>query len=77
MRGWGRSPIYKAFRPDHKLRIRATQNLVEEGKKRRCGGQRKTCEECRGEKVKLSGSREKEEISVLVAGNGREGYDTS
>jgi hypothetical protein len=33
MRGWGRPPICKASRPDHGLGIRATHNLVEEGKK--------------------------------------------
>ena len=33
MRGWGRSPICKASRPDHELRIRATHNLAEEGEK--------------------------------------------
>jgi hypothetical protein len=51
--------------------------LLKKERKRRCGGQRKTCEECKEEKSKLLGSRESEEISVLVAGNGREGYDTS
>jgi hypothetical protein len=33
MRGWGAPPIYKASGPDHGLGIRATGNLVEEGKK--------------------------------------------
>jgi hypothetical protein len=47
MRGWGRAPICKACRPDHRLGIQATSNLVERGKKGRCGRQRKTCEECR------------------------------
>jgi hypothetical protein len=51
MRGWGRTPICKAFRPDHRLGIGATHNLVEEGKKGRHGGQRKTCEECRDERL--------------------------
>jgi hypothetical protein len=47
MRGWGRAPIYKAFRPDHRLGIQDTHNLSEEGKKGRCGGQRKGYEEKR------------------------------
>jgi hypothetical protein len=33
MRGWGRTSICKASRPDDRLGIRATHNLVEEGKK--------------------------------------------
>jgi hypothetical protein len=33
MRGWGRPPIYKASRPDHRLGIRATHNIAKEGKK--------------------------------------------
>jgi hypothetical protein len=57
MMGWGRMPIYKAFRPNHILGIRDTHNIVEEGKKGRHGGQRKTCEERRDEKTKLLGSR--------------------
>jgi len=51
MRGWGRAHICKAFRPDHKLGIRATCNIVEEGNKGRCGGQRKTYKECRDERL--------------------------
>jgi hypothetical protein len=51
MKGWHRAPICKAFRPDHELAILATRNLVEEDKKGRCGGQRKTCEECRDERL--------------------------
>jgi hypothetical protein len=66
MRGWGRPPICKASRPDHGLGIRATHNLVEEGKKGRRGGQRKTCEECRDEReTELSGSRKNCEKSVF------------
>jgi hypothetical protein len=57
MRGWGRAPICKAFRPDHRLGIRATHNLAEEGKKGRRGGQRKTCEEKQRRETKLSSSR--------------------
>jgi hypothetical protein len=38
MREWGRPHIYKASRPDHRLGIRATRNLVEEGKKGRVVG---------------------------------------
>jgi hypothetical protein len=45
MRGWGRVPICKAFRPDHRLGIQDTCNVVEEGKKGSYCGQRKTCEE--------------------------------
>jgi hypothetical protein len=33
MRGWGIPPICKASRPNHRLEIRATHNIVEEGKK--------------------------------------------
>jgi hypothetical protein len=33
MRGWGILPIHKASRPDHRPGIRATYNLIEEGKK--------------------------------------------
>jgi hypothetical protein len=33
MRGWGKPPICKDFRPDHGLGIRATHNLFREGKK--------------------------------------------
>jgi hypothetical protein len=51
MRGWGRAPICKDFRPDRRLGIRDTCNLDEEGKKRRCGGQRNTCEECRDKRL--------------------------
>jgi hypothetical protein len=51
MRGWGREPICKDFITDHELGIRATHNLAEEGKKGRCGGQRKTCEECRDKRI--------------------------
>jgi hypothetical protein len=56
MRGWGRPPIYKASRPEKRLGIQATRNLAKEGKKERCGGQRKTCEETREERLR-SGSR--------------------
>jgi hypothetical protein len=31
--GWGRAPICKASKPDHRLGIRATCNIFEEGKK--------------------------------------------
>jgi hypothetical protein len=51
MRGWGRAPICKDFRPDHGPGIQATHNIDEEGKKGRCGGQRKTYEECRDERL--------------------------
>jgi hypothetical protein len=47
MRGWGRAPICKVFRPNHGLVIRATHNHAEKGKKGKCGGERKTCEEYR------------------------------
>jgi hypothetical protein len=53
MRGWGRAPICKAFRLDHRLGIRSTRNLAEKGKKGRCGGKRKTREECRDEFLAL------------------------
>ena len=33
MSGWGRRPICKASKPDHRLGIRATCNIYEEGKK--------------------------------------------
>jgi hypothetical protein len=33
MRGWGIPPIRRASRPDNGLGIRATHNIVEEGKK--------------------------------------------
>jgi hypothetical protein len=59
IRGWGRAPIWKAFIPDHILVIRATCNLVEEGKKGRRGGQRKSCEEKKRRETKLSSSRKK------------------
>jgi hypothetical protein len=57
MRGWGRASIFKDFRPDHGLRIRATHNIVEEGKKGKHGGKRKTCEEKQRRETKLSGLR--------------------
>jgi hypothetical protein len=65
MRGWGRAPICKASRPDHGLGIRATHNLAERGKKGRCGGQRETCEECRGEEA----FRFKEELENKHSGH--------
>jgi hypothetical protein len=33
MRGWGKPPIYRDSRPNHRLGIQATQNIAEEGKK--------------------------------------------
>jgi hypothetical protein len=38
IRGWGRTPIYKDFKPDHRMGIRSTHNIVEEGMKGRFGG---------------------------------------
>ena len=32
MRRWGSPPIRKASKPDHKLEIQATHNIVEKGK---------------------------------------------
>jgi hypothetical protein len=40
MRGWGRLPICKASRPNHRLGIWATHNLSIKGKKGRHGGHR-------------------------------------
>jgi hypothetical protein len=57
MRGWGKVPIFKDFRPYHRLGIQATHNLAEEGKKGRCGGKRKACEEKQRREPKISGSR--------------------
>jgi hypothetical protein len=57
MRGWGKAPIYKAFIPNHRLGIRATNNLVEEGKKERHGEKRNRCEEKQRRDTKLSSSR--------------------
>ena len=49
MRGWGRLPISKASRPDHRLGIRATHNLAEEGKKGSVMGRGRPVEKCRDE----------------------------
>ena len=57
MRGWGRAPICKDFRPDHGLGIQDTQNIIEEGNKGRHGGQRNTYEEKQRRETKLSSSR--------------------
>jgi hypothetical protein len=51
MRGWGKAPICKASRLDHRLGIHATCSVVEEGKKGRHGGKRKTYKECRDERL--------------------------
>jgi hypothetical protein len=59
MRGWGRAPIYKDFRLDHRLGIWATHNLDKEGKKGRRGGHRKTCGNKQRRETKLSSSRKK------------------
>jgi hypothetical protein len=65
MRGWGRPPICKASGPDHGLGIRATHNLVEEGKKGSVVWAERTDEECRDERKTLGskeGLREKSEL---------------
>jgi hypothetical protein len=76
MRGWGIAPICKDSTLDHGLRIRATHNLVERGKKGRCGGKRSPAKsvETGGESLEF---KKELEISVLVTRNAGEGYDTS
>ena len=63
MRGWGRAPICKASRPDHRLGIQATDNIVEGGNKERCGRGRKTHEECIDDRLssRVQGRTEKSE----------------
>jgi hypothetical protein len=51
MRRWGRAPICKDFRLNHRLGIQTACNIVEKGNKGGCGGKRKACEECREERL--------------------------
>jgi hypothetical protein len=77
MKGWGRAPICKAFRPDHILGIWATYNLAEEGKKGRRGGQMKTLAgKRRGRRAAVALWFEKElrNKRVVVIGSGWKGY---
>jgi hypothetical protein len=70
MRGWGRTPICKAFKPDHRLEIQSTHNFVEEGKKGSGWAEEDLQRMQRQDKKSLRFKEELRDECVLVGGNG-------